>query len=73
MAERITKAQILREARRVYGSDLRPADLFLQPRELGWEVKLFAGSHLMLLVRAASSDEARRMCLAALKAAGDAR
>lgn len=72
MTKRVTKAQILREARRVYGVDVH---LTLSPRGYGWHVDLYARGirEQMLYMRAANEGEARRMVWAALQAAGSAR
>lgn len=74
-ATRITKAAILREARRVYGKNVsahvsRPQGRLwvIQVRDL--TLREFTGS---LLICAETRTAVHRMAMAALKAAGDAR
>ena len=82
MAERITKAQILREARRVYGRARDPelyetdagSMAFTERRcvcEVHCEVQY--GLATVVLAAGTSRAESRRMTMAALKAARDAR
>lgn len=76
MAECITKTQLLREARRVYGDELVSVaeEKYFSERHFRFTTEVILKKFRSgVFVQTLSRAEARRMTLAALKAAGDAR